>query len=102
MTKRSIFRKWLTAVALIVIGLAMGVTWTSSKFCLGDQLFLSLGLPAWSNGTTGVHYPAIVGSVFLLIGIGFANSSLPEKIRRWISGALLLLIAVWHFLLLSI
>ena len=98
MTKRSIFRKWITAVALIVIGLAMGVTWTSSKFCLGDQLFLSLGLPAWSNGTTGMHYPAIVGRIFLLIGIGFANSTLPNKLRRWIGGAILLLIAVWYLL----
>ena len=101
MTKR-IFRKWITAIVLIVIGLAMGVTWPPSKFCLGDQLFLSLGLPAWSNGTTGMHYPAIVGSIFLLIGIGFANSTLPEKIRRWISAAILLLIAVWCFLFVSV
>ena len=101
MTKRT-FRKWIIAAALIGIGLALGVTWTPDKFCLGDRLFLALGLPAWSNGTTGAHYPAIVGSIFLLIGIGFANSTLPEKIRRWISAAILLLIAVCYFLLLSI
>ena len=101
MTKR-IFRKWIAAVALIVIGLAMGVTWPPAKFCLGDQLFLSLGLPAWSNGTTGMHYPAITGSMLLLIGIGFANSTLPEKLRRWVSGAILLLIAVWYFLALVV
>ena len=101
MTKRT-FGKWIIAAALIGIGLALGVTWTPDKFCLGDRLFLALGLPAWSNGTTGAHYPAIVGSIFLLIGIGFANSTLPEKIRRWISAAILLLIAVCYFLLLSI
>ena len=100
MTKR-IFAKWLIATALIGIGLALGVTWTPDKFCLGDQLFLALGLPAWSNGTTGAHYPAIAGSIFLLIGIGFANSTLPEKIRKWVGGAILLIIALWCFLSVS-
>lgn len=100
MTKRT-FGKWIIAAALIGIGLALGVTWTPDKFCLGDRLFLALGLPAWSNGTTGAHYPAIAGSIFLLTGIGFANSTLPEKIRKWVGGAILLVIALWYFLSVS-
>ena len=43
--------------------LAFGMTW-KDRFCLGDVILGSMGLPAWSQGTTGLHYPAI----FALIG----------------------------------
>ena len=40
----------ITAVVLILIGLALGVTWNKASFCIGDNLFAALGLPAWSKG----------------------------------------------------
>ena len=66
--KRRINR--IVAVLLIALGLVLGVTWNRTKFCIGDNIFIALGLPTWSNGTSGTHYPAIIGSVFILIGIG--------------------------------
>lgn len=47
-------------------------------------MFLALGLPTWSNGTSGIHYPTIAGAVFVLIGVGVLNSTLQEKIRLWV------------------
>lgn len=38
--------------------LAFGITW-KNRFCLGDMLLDMMGLPAWSKGTQGLHYPAI-------------------------------------------
>ena len=37
------------------------------RFCLGDRIFDLLGIPAWSRGTQGLHYPAIIA----LIGTPF-------------------------------
>ena len=71
--KRRINR--IVAVLLIALGLVLGVTWNRTKFCIGDNIFIALGLPTWSNGTSGTHYPAIIGSVFILIGIGVLNTT---------------------------
>lgn len=46
--------------------LVFGANLGSSRFCLGDQIFSALGLPVWSGGTQGLHYPGILG----LIGAG--------------------------------
>lgn len=69
------------AIFLIALGVILGVTWNRTRFCIGDNLFHALGLPAWSNGTTGIHYPAIVGSVFIMGGISAINYTLQKKER---------------------
>ena len=88
----------IIAVALIAFGLVLGVNWGSAKVCFGDRIFLALGLPAWSKGTSGTHYPAIVGSCFILVGIGVFNSALQEKTRAWIRTIGVLLVVVVYFL----
>ena len=86
----------IAAAVLIAFGLVLGVNWGSARFCLGDRIFLALGLQAWSKGTSGTHYPAIVGSCFILVGIGMFNSVLQEKTRAWIrTGTVLVLVAVY-------
>lgn len=87
-------RNRILAVALIAAGLLMGITWNSARFCLGDQLFAALGLPAWSNGTSGLHYPAVVGVGFLLTGGTVLNMTLREKVRLWLGGAVWALILI--------
>lgn len=67
------------AVALIAFGVVLGVNWGSAKFCIGDHIFSALGLPVWSKGTSRAHYPAILGSVFLLAGISMFNFTLQKK-----------------------
>ena len=89
----------IIAVALIALGLVLGVNWGSARICLGDRIFLALGLSAWSNGTSGTHYPAIIGSCFILVGIGVFNSALQEKMRTWIRTIGVLLLVAVYFLL---
>ena len=96
MSKRN---QWLCrgiALLLFVVGVILGVTWNRTGFCVGDRLFEACGLPAWSKGTTGTHYPAIVGTVFMLAGIGFFNSTLKQNVRRWIWTAIVVLLVLWN------
>ena len=77
--KKTIAR--IIAIFIIVLGATLGVTWNRTGFCIGDSIFHALGLPVWSNGITGSHYPAIVGSVFILVGISAINYTLQKKER---------------------
>ena len=89
--------KRIVAVLLIILGLVLGVTYKDG-LCVGDNLFTALGLPAWSNGTTGTHYPAVVGSVIILIGIGLLNYTLQTKARRLLWGIVILLLIAFNLL----
>ena len=89
--------KRIIAVPLIILGLVLGVTYKDG-LCVGDNLFTALGLPAWSNGTTGTHYPAVVGSVIILIGIGLLNYTLQTKARRLLWGIVILLLIAFNLL----
>ena len=94
---KNVVTKRFVAVLLIILGLILGVTYKAG-FCIGDNLFAALGLPAWSNGTTGTHYPAVVGSIIILIGIGLLNSTLQTKARRWILAIVIILLIVFNLL----
>ena len=89
--------KRIIAGLLIILGLVLGVTYKDG-LCVGDNLFTALGLPAWSNGTTGTHYPAVVGSVIILIGIGLLNYTLQTKARRLLWGIVILLLIAFNLL----
>ena len=85
----------IIAIFIIVLGATLGVTWNRTGFCIGDSIFHVLGLPAWSNGTTGTHYPAIIGSIFILVGISAINHTLQKKERYWVwTTAIVLLVAL--------
>ena len=88
----------IIAALLMVAGLVLGVTWNKTSFCVGDTLFAALGLPAWSNGTTGTHYPAVVGSVIILIGVALFNYTLQTKARRWFGAIVILLLIAFNLL----
>ncbi len=81
MSKEKKFKVRIIAIFFIALGVILGVTWNRTRFCVGDSIFLALGLPAWSNGTTGAHYPAIVGSVIIIGGISAINYTLQKKER---------------------
>ena len=89
------FLKRISASALIVFGIAFGGTWNSTGLCLGDNIFSMFGLPIWSKKTSGTHYPAIVGIVIILIGVGIWNTTLSKKNRLlvWSIAIIILLIA---------
>ena len=58
--KRSIY------LLLAAFCLAFGITW-DNRFCLGDVILGAVGLPAWSQGTQGLHYPAIPALIGTLV-----------------------------------
>ena len=94
MSKKHIIVSRIVAVLLIALGLVLGVTWNRERFCIGDGLFSLLGLSAWSKGTSGVHYPAVIGSVIILVGIGLLNYTLGKKTRCWLWTAVVVALAV--------
>ena len=40
----------IIAVVLIVLGLVLGATWNHANYCIGDVIFIALGISPWSNG----------------------------------------------------
>lgn len=53
---------------LILLGIGLGFTWHTGV-CYGDAVFSALGIPAWSQGTSGAHYPSILGVILVLAGM---------------------------------
>lgn len=72
------------AVAIITFGIIFGSTWNSIGFCLGEYIFSTVGIPVWSGGTNGVHYPGMLGLFFVFVGAGILNTTLSLKIRKWV------------------
>ena len=90
MSKSKKLTNRIIAVLLIVLGLILGGTWNSAKYCIGDKIFIALGISPWSNGSSGTHYPAIIGSFVILAGISILNLTLQKKTRLWIWTAVIL------------
>ena len=63
---RKIWVKRGIYLPLAVFCLAFGITW-KDRFCLGDIILNAMGLPAFSQGTQGLHYPAIPSLIGTLI-----------------------------------
>ena len=84
MSKSKKLTNRIMAVLLIVLGLILGGTWNSAKYCIGDKIFIALSISPWSNGSSGTHYPAIIGSFVILAGISILNLTLQKKTRLWI------------------
>ena len=98
MRNRKILIQRISGVVLILLGLILAVTWDKAKFCIGDQIFTAIGLPAWSKGTGGLHYPAVIGSLTALFGIGILNLTLQKKAQKWVWGSVLLFLIAVSFL----
>ena len=75
----------ITAIILILFGVVFGSSWGKMKNCFGDYIFSLVGIPAWSNGSIGTHYPGLIGLILIVIGIGVLNSTLTKKVcfRIW-------------------
>ena len=71
--------RWGLAVVWIAAGAAFA--WK------GLQLFALLGLPVWSDGDHGWNYVGVTAYAFFVVGISLVNSTLTEKVRAWIWGA---------------
>lgn len=84
--------KRVSAIVLMISGIVFGVTWKRTGFCFGDLIFSALDLPVWSGGMSGTHYPAIVGMIMILLGIGIWNTTLSKRARYWTWGTVIMLL----------
>ena len=87
--KKRIIR-WVIAAVLLLAG------WGFSL--VGEQLFGALGLPVWSEGDRGWNYVGVSAFVIFAAGISVFNSTLSEKVRRWLWAAVVVLAAIWFCL----
>ena len=56
---------------LLLIGVIWAVTFNS--ICIGDIVLNSLGVKAWSNGETGVHYTIFYSLIFFIPSFWFGR-----------------------------
>ena len=84
----------IASLAFIAFGIIFGANWGGGRYCIGDKIFYALGLPAWSKGESGVHYPAIIGVIFILVGIGIFKTTLQGKARQYATLAILLILVL--------
>ena len=73
MEKRMWIRRIL-GILLIVGGFLFGASRGPAGVCPGDRIFSALGLPVWSQGTTGTHYPGLAGLAAAMAGIAVVNT----------------------------
>ena len=55
------------AVFLAIFAIFFGAN--RSGVCMGDGFFKMIGLKAWSDGTTGLHYVGVCSIVMLVIAV---------------------------------
>ena len=66
----------LCSLFFFVFGANLG----SNRFCLGDMILNRLGLPAWSKGTQGLHYPGIIALIGVTVSFYvFASTTKDSK-----------------------
>ena len=77
--KRNVIILRCVCIALILFSLALGCTFRKTGYCWGDQLFAALGLPAWSNGSQGIHYPGIIAILLLVLSCGVFAATFQKR-----------------------
>ena len=99
--KRKILVKRAVSLACGVLFLLFGANLGPSRFCLGDRVLTCLGLPAWSKGTQGLHYPGIIALVGLVGSFYFfsATTKDPKKTTAYLILGSIVLLSVLNFLL---
>ena len=56
----------LGSILLAVFAVLFGFTYKKNGFCLGDAILNVFHLSAWSDGTKGTHYSAVL-ALFMLM-----------------------------------
>lgn len=82
--------RWLVSALLVGVSVIF--------VFVGPRLFAALGLPVWSDGDHGWNYVATVAFAIFTAGISVFNSTLSEKVRRWLWAAVAVLaLALYYF-----
>ncbi|MDF2985110.1 MAG: hypothetical protein K0R50_620 [Eubacterium sp.] len=58
----------ISSFILIILMIVLFVE-NKHQFLLGDFILAKIGVNAWSNGTTGLHYTAVISILLMVLGI---------------------------------
>jgi len=103
-------KKKLGKGSLSLLLVALALLWSCNiaiydNFCLGDYLLGLMNLPAWSNGTNGMHY-TVWYSLFLLIPAFILGKKYENHLfavsGKWISGVIGGYLVLSSFMFLSL
>ena len=84
--EKKVLGQRIVSLAGALLFLLFGANLGEGQFCLGDRILTMLGLPAWSRGTQGLHYPGIIAVVGLMLSFSFfsATTKNPGKTTAWL------------------
>ena len=92
MSKKTVGKGSLSLLLSIAAFLWM---YTIQGRCLGDEILTAINLPAWSNGTSGIHYTVFYAFIFLLpaflLGVKYNHHKLAAA-GKWISAVFMILL----------
>ena len=99
--QRKQLAKRIGSMACAVFFLLFGADLGPSRFCLGDLILTGMGLPAWSKGTQGLHYPGIIAVIGLTESFCFfsATTKDPKKTMACLILGSIVLVSILNFLL---
>ena len=90
-------KKKLGLGSLSLLLALMAILWSCNfpvhydTFCIGDYMLTQLGLPSWSNGTSGTHYTVFWGLLLYLPAFLLGckhDQHLFARSGKWISGCI--------------
>ena len=85
------------ALLLSVLCIFLSVTFSKTGICYGDELLNMLGIKAWSNGTSGVHYTIFYMIPFWVLSIFLGHRfcyDFGAKIGRGLSSFFVFLVVI--------
>ena len=89
---------WRSIAVIMMIGAVIFIVQIPGKVSYGDQMFQSLGLPVWSQGTEGWHYPVLVGmgaALGAMILYAVTTRDRLKTFRHFMEGVLLISVISW-------